>query len=112
MLLRIDRLQQIYIRIICIDSLTLAAQSPSVGRDLVAVSTKHHATPTPMMRFGLVGEPEHARLVLAPCHQMKVGGRKQISSGFRHGPKYRLGGIFRLTFSIFSEPGLFQTSRG
>ena len=48
--------------------MTGAAQSLAVGCDLVAVPAKHHATPTAMMRLGVVGEPEHASLVLAAFH--------------------------------------------
>ncbi len=70
-------------------------KSPSVGRDLVAVSAEHHAAPTAMVRFGLVTEPEHARVVLAPFHQFKVGAGKELSGGFRHRSKNRLGGGLR-----------------
>ena len=76
------------------DKSAVTTQSPPVGRDLVAVPAKPHTAPTPMMRFGAVREPENAGLALAPFHQAEVGGRKQISSGFRHGPENRLGGIF------------------
>jgi hypothetical protein len=96
----------------------IAAQSPSVGRDLVAVPAKLHATPTPMMRFGAIREPEYAGLVLAPFHQTKVGRRKQISSGFRHGPEKRLGGIlssnsFNLQRArlIPNQPGMTLSAR-
>jgi len=47
-----------------------------------------------MVGFRVVGKPEHAGLVLATFHQSKVGRRKQISSGFRHGSQNRLGGCF------------------
>lgn len=50
------------------DSTGLMVMSPPIGCDFVAVPAEHHAAPTAMVRFALVTEPEHARLVLAPFH--------------------------------------------
>jgi hypothetical protein len=76
----------------------LIPKSPSVGRDLVTISTDRHAAPTAMMRFGVVGEPEHACLALTPFHQMKVGRHQQISGSFSHGSQNRISGISRADF--------------
>ena len=64
----------------------------------MAVATELHATPTAMMRLGVVGEPQDAGFVLATFHQTKVGRREQIGSGFRHGAEKRFGGIFSHNF--------------
>jgi len=39
------------------------------------------------MRFGLVGEPEHASLVFAAFHEREVGRRQEVSGSFRHRPQ-------------------------
>jgi hypothetical protein len=98
MLPRIEWFQQICTLIIRIDALTVFAQPPSVGGNLVAVSTKLHAAPTSMVRFGVVSEPKHAGTVFTALHQAKVGRRKQVGGGIRHGPKNRFGGIFSPDF--------------
>ncbi|MGB8542245.1 MAG: hypothetical protein WCD49_11480 [Candidatus Acidiferrales bacterium] len=59
-----------------------------------------------MMRLSVVGEPEHAGLVLTPFHQTKVGSGKKVGSGFRHGSKKRLGGIFLPNFFNLHRAGL------
>jgi hypothetical protein len=79
------------------------AKSLSVGRDLVAVSAEHHAAPAAMVRFGLVTEPEHARIVLAPFHQPKVSAGQEFSGSFSHGPENQLGGGFRTDFLDFER---------
>jgi hypothetical protein len=104
--------QQSYLLLICNKFLTLVAQSPSVGRDLVAVSTKQHAAPTSMMRFGVVREPEHARLVLAPFHQTKVGRCKQISGSFSDGSKNGLDGIVSSDFFDLRRARLVPNKSG
>jgi hypothetical protein len=92
---------------------TVVAQPPPVCSDLVAVSTKEHATPTAMMRFGAVSEPEHARLVFTPFHQFKVSPGQQLSSSFSHRSKNRLGAVFSPDFFdpqrawlVPNEPGV------
>jgi hypothetical protein len=80
-----------------------SAEAASVGRDLLAVSADSHAAPTAMVRFGVVGKPEHARVAFTVLHQLKVGGREQIGSSLRHGRENRLGGIF--------SPDLFDLQR-
>jgi len=52
-------------------SCTIAVPA-SVGCDLLAVATDFHAAPAAMMGFGLVGEPEHAGVVIAALHQREV----------------------------------------
>jgi hypothetical protein len=88
------------------------AKSPSVSRDLVAVATEHHAAPTAMVRFGLVTEPEHARVVLAPFHQFKVGVGQELSGGFGHRSKNRLGGGFRTDLLNFERVRFIPNQAG
>jgi hypothetical protein len=82
------------------------AKSPSVSRDLVAVSTECHAAPAAMVGFGLVTEPEHARLVLAQLHQVKVGAGQQLSGSFSHGSENQLDGGLRTDFLDFERARL------
>jgi hypothetical protein len=97
---------------------SMIAKPASVGGDLLAVSAKSHTAPTAMMRFGTVSEPEHARAVLTPFHQLEVGRRQQISSRFSHGRKNRLGRIFSPDFFdvhgtrlVPNKPGVTLRSR-
>ena len=66
-----------------------AFSTPSlpVGSHLVTVAAERRTAPTAVMRFGLVGEPEYAGLILAAFHQSEVGRRQEVSSSFRDRPQ-------------------------
>ncbi len=58
-----------------------------VGSHLVTVAAERWTAPTAVMRFGLVGEPEYAGLILAAFHESEVGRRQEVSGSFRDRPQ-------------------------
>jgi hypothetical protein len=64
------------------------------------------------MRFGAVGEPEHARFVFTAFHELKVSPGQEVGSSFRHRSKNRLSGVVASDFFDSQRAGLVPNEPG
>ena len=59
----------------------------------MAVSACLSAAPAAMVRFGLVGEPQDARLIFTALHEFEIGSCEQRGASFRDWGQNRFGRI-------------------
>jgi hypothetical protein len=72
---------------------TLFAEASSIGGDFVAISAYLRAAPSAMVRFGLIGKPQHTGLIFTALHELEIGSCEQLGGGFRDRSQNRFGCI-------------------